>query len=146
MAQHDITQALLDIDIPTSFCHIPDDRIVTIDNLPSNSDMSANANLEMYDPPLAFLRPTGNHFTGPVACAIDPILSCRITNLNHPLPNPRAPRVCYAGTHHNGPTFGALQSINDDSSAISVVIGRNGLLLSLVGLVLATVALSIMLV
>jgi hypothetical protein len=44
------------------------------------------------------------------------------------------------------PTFGALQSINDDSSAISVVIGRNGLLLSLVGLVLATVSLSIMLV
>jgi hypothetical protein len=80
MAHNDIFEALLDIDIPTSFCHTPDDRVVTIDNLPSANDMSTNSNLKMYNPPSAFLRPTGNHFTGAVACAIDPILTYRITN------------------------------------------------------------------
>jgi hypothetical protein len=57
MAQHDIFEALLDMDIPTSFCHRSDDRVVTINNLPSANDMSTNSNLEMYNPPLAFLRP-----------------------------------------------------------------------------------------
>jgi hypothetical protein len=156
MAQHVITSALLHIEIPTSFCHSPNDRVVIIDNLPSNNDMSTNANLQMYNPPLAFLRPTGNHFTRTVACAIDPILTYRITNLNQPLPNPPATcpsrvalPVCatLASTILERPTLapGAVPSINDDSSSdIRVVIGRNGFLMYLVGLVLATVFLSIM--
>jgi hypothetical protein len=93
MAQHDIFEALLEMDVPTSFyCHRSDDRVVTINNLPSANDMSTNSNLEMYNPPLAFLRPTGNPFIGAVACAIDPILTYRITNLNQPLPN--SPKTC----------------------------------------------------
>jgi hypothetical protein len=157
MAHNDIFEALLDIDIPTSFCHTPDDRVVTIDNLPSANDMSTNSNLKMYNPPSAFLRPTGNHFTGAVACAIDPILTYRITNFVESAVTkfakdvscPRGiARVCYPGTHHGTSSYmlapGATQGINDDSSSdIRVVVGFNGLLMSLVGLILATVVLSL---
>jgi hypothetical protein len=150
MAQHDITQALLDIDIPTSLCHSPDDNVVTIGNLPSDGDVSGNTNLELYEPSFSFLRPMGNHFSGAVACAIDPITTYRITNLNQPLDNP--PATCpsrtvlpVCGTLAPTPTpptvapVVASGSNKDDSSA-----NKNGLFISLlVGFVVVTVAVTL---
>jgi hypothetical protein len=154
MAQHDITQTILDIDIPTSLCHSPDDNVVTSDNLPTNSDVSGNSNLELYEPPFAFLLPTGNHFDGAVACAIDPISTYQISNLNQPLENP--PATCpsrtelpVCGTLTLAPTTApttflvpvvAPVSNNDDSSS-AIHIGHNGLFTSLVSLVLTAVSL-----
>ena len=118
--------------------------------------MATNENLRLYTPPLAFLNPTGDHGTAAVACALDPITTYRITNLNQPLDNP--PATCPSTTlvaavpvcaatppPAAAPTLDvAPNNDNDDDSSHGICVYR-GSFISWVGLVVTTVSLLLML-
>jgi hypothetical protein len=142
LAQHDITQVLLNINIPTKFCHSPEDNVVTIDNLPSANAMSINGNLQVYSPFLEFLKPTGDHFSGAVACALDPITTYRVTNKNQPLdyppatcPSRAALPVCESLSPTTAPETTTMAP-NDNSSAMRMVGNHDIIFMSFVGLIL----------
>jgi hypothetical protein len=80
-------ETLADIETTVSLCQSPDDDLIT--PYPS---IAGYPNLEIYEAPFSILQPQGNHFQGAVACAIQPILFYRRTNLRTVLPNP--PESC----------------------------------------------------
>lgn len=90
-----LVDALLnDIDFPTSICHSPNDDLIAYANIPS--DLSANSNLELYQPMIPLLGPMGNHQVDHVLCPLDSVIfianeegddtSTKIIPLDEPLP------------------------------------------------------------